>query len=129
MKTGKASVYNPSRMEVKLISALAGVSRTGWIITVGAWLTVSSFPPSSDGLVGQPPWSRKCIHRMREMYTISAASMLAGIVVWGNLMTCVFHVHLLRCIYKVFVLLAPLLDVEGVGANEEEVLHVFECGL
>lgn len=83
MKTGKASVYKPSRMEVKLISALAGVSVTGWIVTVGVWLTVSSSLLSSDGLVGQPPWSRQCIHRMREMYTIPAALMLAGIAVWG----------------------------------------------
>lgn len=44
-------------------------------------------------------------------------------------MTCVFHVHLLRCNNKVFVLLAPLLDVKGIGTDEEEVLHVFECGL
>ena len=82
MKTGKASVYKPSRMEVKLISALAGVSVAGWIVTVGAWLTLSSSPLSSDGLVGQPPWSQ-CIHRMREMYTIPAALMLAGLGLWG----------------------------------------------
>lgn len=40
---------------MKLIPALVGVSKVGWIVTVRAWLTVSSFPLSSDGFVGQPP--------------------------------------------------------------------------
>jgi hypothetical protein len=44
-------------------------------------------------------------------------------------MTYMFHVHLLRCLYKVLMLLAPLLVVESVCADEEEVLNVFECGL
>ena len=40
-----------------------------------------------------------------------------------------FDIHLLRCVHEALVLVSPLLDVEGIGAYEEEVLDVFECGL
>lgn len=128
MKIGKASVYKPSRMEVKLISALASVSEAGWIVyrSLAYCFNISSvirWPCWTAALESElyPPNARDVYH------TCDFGVSWDGCA--GSLMTCMFHVHLLRCNYEVFVLLAPLLDVEGVGANEEEVLHILECGL
>lgn len=75
-------------------------------------------------------WSRSGTRQMRVTCTTPVCTCESVIIEHGGFIsTYMFDTRFLRCIDKASVLFSPLLDIEGLGAHEQEILHVLEGGL